>query len=194
MNDVQTYEMPPTCIFYQQGCCQKGADCHFKHDEQKLSDSSEQTPHQRHHPQQERQNRVMDSQSQQYREINYRDWQKLFIVRILDGPSTNIHGVIVNLMDHDGFFEVALIELDGKVMLQTHRIPPASLRLAEIKHSALVKVVKSNVHGDNHVVGITGCVQYVDDKDLVLLWQDSYYGTHELAFTKKHCAVVYDLA
>jgi hypothetical protein len=135
----------------------------------------------------------MDSQSQQPHEINYRDWQKLFIVRILDGSCANRHGVIVNLMDHDGFFEVAMIELDGNVMLQTHRIPPASLRLAEIKHSASVKVVKSNVHGDNHVVGITGHVQYVDDKDLVMLWQDSYYGTHELMFTKKHCAVVYEL-
>jgi hypothetical protein len=163
-------EMSRACIFYGQGHCHKGDHCPFKHDEARVQ------------------------QPYGYYGINPLEWQKLFIVLVLDGSCAQRHGVIINLMDHDGFFEVVLIEMDGKVMLQTYRIRPTSLQLAEIKLSALAKVVKCNVRGDKHVVGISGHIQWLDEKDLVFTFQnDRYRETREFMFSKKHCAVVYDL-
>lgn len=127
-------------------------------------------------------------QLQEY-ELTFNEWQKSFIVFILDGSCQNRHGVIVSLMDHNGFFEVALIEMNGQLHPQTHRIPPASMTLAELKLTALVKVV----HGDKGVVGMTGRCQWMDENDLVIK-QDSSAGQNaDLMFSKKHCAVVFEL-
>jgi len=136
----------------------------------------------------DRERSVMMSQKQY--EMTYNEWEKSFIVLILDGQCANRHGVILNLMDQNGLFEVALIEMNGQLNPQTSLIPPTSMQLADLRLTALVKVV----YGDSSVVGTIGRCQWMDENDLIISDDYSSHGQSNgsMIYKKKHCAVVFE--
>lgn len=119
--------------------------------------------------------------SSQY-QITYQQWEKHFIMQIMDGPNQGRHGVLYDSVDADGYTEIALIANDGNTEDIRTRYHHTSLILAEIKNGAQVTIL----HGDPRVIGLTGRCAWISDSDVMI---DVNMNQHMAK--RAHCAVVF---
>ena len=110
-------------------------------------------------------------------------WEKLFIVRILDGYLSNRHGVLMDTMDAQRHFDVSLIEPSGQLG-QTVKIPNTSLQLAEIMNQATLKVV----HGLPGQKGTIGQCTYMNEEEVVITERSTHASQ---MFKRNHVVVIF---